>query len=133
MSGVIYNLKSNQQVQNLCKIVREKFSKGNMALMFHSKRFERNFLSVSSCVILHDLSKVSQNDEVSLKLVSKGALLREKFPNEEFSLVRIFLYSNWIRKITEEISVFSPNTRKYRPEKTPYLDTFHAMCNQLNW
>ena len=22
--------------------------------------------------------------------------------------------------------VFSPNTGKYRPEKTPYLDTFHA-------
>ena len=23
--------------------------------------------------------------------------------------------------------VFSPNTEKYRPEKNPYLDTFHAM------
>ena len=23
--------------------------------------------------------------------------------------------------------VFSPNTRKYGPEKTPYLDTFHAV------
>ena len=23
--------------------------------------------------------------------------------------------------------VFSPNTGKYRPEKTPYLDTFHAV------
>ena len=26
-----------------------------------------------------------------------------------------------------EISVFSPNTGKYVPEKTPYFDTFHAM------
>ena len=23
--------------------------------------------------------------------------------------------------------MFSPNTGKYRPEKTPYLDTFHAV------
>ena len=25
------------------------------------------------------------------------------------------------------LSVFSPNARKYGPEKTPYLDTFHAV------
>ena len=25
--------------------------------------------------------------------------------------------------------VFSPNTGKYGPEKTPYLDTFHAVAN----
>ena len=24
-------------------------------------------------------------------------------------------------------SVFSPNSRKYVPEKTPYLDTFHTV------
>ena len=35
---------------------------------------------------------------------------REKCPNTEFFLVRIF-----------------PNLGKYRPEKTPYLDTFHAV------
>ena len=28
-------------------------------------------------------------------------------------------------------SVFSTNTRKYGPEKTPYLDTFHAVINIL--
>ena len=27
---------------------------------------------------------------------------------------------------TEKISQFSPNTVKYGPEKTPYLDTFHT-------
>ena len=26
-----------------------------------------------------------------------------------------------------QIPVFSPNTGKYGPEKTPYLDTFHAV------
>ena len=35
--------------------------------------------------------------------------------------------------IWTEISVFSPNTGKYKPEKTPYLDTFHLIsayvCN----
>ena len=28
--------------------------------------------------------------------------------------------------------VFSPNTGKYRPEKTPYLDNFHAV-KHLRW
>ena len=35
--------------------------------------------------------------------------LREKCPN------------------TELMSIFSPNTGKHGPEKTPYLDTFHAV------
>ena len=47
--------------------------------------------------------------------------LREKCPITEFFLVCIFLYSDWIWKIT------SPNTGKYGPEKTPHLDTFHAV------
>ena len=27
------------------------------------------------------------------------------------------------------LPMLSPNTRKYEPEKTPHLDTFHAMNN----
>ena len=45
----------------------------------------------------------------------KKIVQREKCPNTEFFLVRIFLYSDWI----------------YRPEKTPYLDTFHAVCSYI--
>ena len=30
------------------------------------------------------------------------------------------------------ISIFSPNTGKYRPEKTPYLDTFHKVIKLLH-
>ena len=48
--------------------------------------------------------------------------LREKCPNTEFFLVRIFLYSDWIR-----ITVVSPNTGKYGSNKISYLDTFHAV------
>ena len=29
------------------------------------------------------------------------------------------------------LPVFGPNTRKYEPEITPYLDTFHAVLNTL--
>ena len=36
-------------------------------------------------------------------------LLREKCPN------------------TKYLSIFSPNAGKYGPEKTPHLDTFHAV------
>ena len=39
--------------------------------------------------------------------------LREICPNPEFFLVCIFLYSG-----------------KYGPEKTPYLDTFHAVTGR---
>ena len=42
--------------------------------------------------------------------------LHEKCPNTDFFLVRIFLHSDWIM-----------NAGKYGPEKTPYLDTFHAV------
>ena len=53
--------------------------------------------------------------------------LREKCPNTDIFLVRIFPHSDWIRRDTPYLSVFSPNVGKYRPEKTPYLDTFHAV------
>ena len=34
----------------------------------------------------------------------------------------------WISRLnTEYLCVFSPNTGKHEPEKTPYLDTFHAV------
>ena len=60
--------------------------------------------------------------------------LHEECPSTEFLLICIFPYSDWIRRGTlylsvfspKYLSVFSPNTRKYGPEKTTYLDTFHA-------
>ena len=53
--------------------------------------------------------------------------LREKYPNTEFFLVRISPHSDWIRRYAEYLSVFSPNVGKYRPGKTTYLGTFHAV------
>ena len=53
--------------------------------------------------------------------------LREKCPNTEFLLVRIFLHLDWILRFTPYISLFSPNTEKYGPEKNPYMDTFHLV------
>ena len=53
--------------------------------------------------------------------------LREKCPNTGFFLVRIFPDSDWIRRDTLYLSVFSPNPGKCGPEKTRYLDTFHAV------
>ena len=46
-----------------------------------------------------------------------------------FFLVRIFPHSDWIQKVTEYLFVFSPNAGKYGQEKTPYLDTFHAVLD----
>ena len=55
--------------------------------------------------------------------------MREKCPNTELFLVRVFLYSDWIRRDTEYLPVFSPNTGKHGPKITPYLDTFHTVTN----
>ena len=51
--------------------------------------------------------------------------LREKCPNTEFFLVRIFTHLE--RRDTSYLSVFSPNAGRYGPEITPYLDTFHIV------
>ena len=74
---------------------------------------------VSFCEVLR---KNSKKIEIHF-LVS----LREKCPNTELLLVRIFPHSDWIRRDTKYLSVFSPNAGKYGPEKTLYLDTFHAV------
>ena len=42
-------------------------------------------------------------------------------------LVRIFPYSNRIRRDIPYLSVFSPNAGKKKKKKTPYLDTFYAV------
>ena len=44
-----------------------------------------------------------------------------------FFLVRIFPHLDWIRRDTKYLYLFSPNSGKYGPEKTPYLETFHAV------
>ena len=54
-------------------------------------------------------------------------------PNTELFLVLIFLHSDWIWRNTEYLSVFSPNTGKYGPEITLYLDTFRAACFCINF
>ena len=53
--------------------------------------------------------------------------LREMCPNKGLLLIRIFLHSDWIRRFTLQISVFSQNAGKYGPEITPHQDTFHAV------
>ena len=41
-------------------------------------------------------------------------------------------YTPYLSVFTPYLSVFSPNARKYGPEKTPYLDTFHAVISSTN-
>ena len=53
--------------------------------------------------------------------------LCEECPNTEFVLIRIFPHSDWMRRDTPYLSVFSPNVGKYGREKTLYLDPFHEV------
>ena len=59
--------------------------------------------------------------------------IRKKCLNTKFFQVRIFAHSHWIRRDTECLLVFSPNARKYGPEKTLYLDTFHEVTALLSY
>ena len=48
---------------------------------------------------------------------SSTSSLREKCPSTELFLVRIFPHSDWIRRNTKYLSVFSLNAGKYRPKQ----------------
>ena len=68
---------------------------------------------------------------ISLRL-ALSSLLHENCPNTEFFLFHIFSHLDWIRRDTEYLSVFSPNSGKYGQEKTPYLETFHTLHDGSN-
>ena len=71
------------------------------------------------------LEHVESTSKKAVRAVNfEARALREKCPNTEFFLVRIFSTSDWIRRDTEYLSVFSPNLGKYGTEKTPHLDIF---------
>ena len=57
---------------------------------------------------------------VHMQILTNMIPLREKYPNMEFFLVRIFLY-------IYSVNLHIQYTGKYGPEKTPHLDTFHAV------
>ena len=67
---------------------------------------------------------MSYNLGFSYELRKQKLTLCEKCPNTEFFFGPYFPAFG---QNTERYSVFSPNTRKYGPEKTPYLDAFHAV------
>ena len=52
--------------------------------------------------------------------------LREKYPNAEFFLVRIFSHLDWIRRDAVSLRIQSEYW-KIQSRKTTYLDTFHAL------
>ena len=73
-------------------------------------------------------SKICRNKS-KCKLITAG-----KVSKYGVFLVRIFLYSDWIRRFTEYISAaFISNTGINGPEKTPHLDTFHEVNLRDNW
>ena len=50
----------------------------------------------------------------------------ERIHTKKCRNMEVFI-TDWIRRFTPYVSVFSTNTGKYGPEITPYFDTFHAL------
>ena len=107
---------------------------------FHKKSHDTYFpqLKETSCDVMYGffiLPKIQNQPFIGIlqnscfwkldKIIWKT--LCEMCPNTGFFLVCIFPHSDWVRRDTKYLSVFSPNAGKYRPEKTLYLDTFHAV------
>ena len=85
--------------------------------------------SITQVVDFMDSSRDNEGIKIkmrALKRICECGTLRRKSPYLEF-LVRIFPHLDWIRRNTEYLSVFSPNARICRPEKTPNTDTFHIV------
>ena len=51
--------------------------------------------------------------------------LHKKVSHLEF--LHIFLHSDWIQRLAEEISVFSPNSARIQTRRAPCRCTFHAV------
>ena len=48
-------------------------------------------------------------------------------------LVRLFLHTNWMRRFTLQLSVFSPSIGKYGPEKFRTRTLFAQLIVQCDW
>ena len=110
-------------------------------MIFHQKCFSCYILltdqiSLSDPLLLEILGDMcmailcfSVCDVINLDSLIFLIALRENCPNTEFFLVRIFPQSDWIQRDMQYLSVFSPYAGEYGPEKTPYMDTFHAVSS----
>ena len=87
----------------------------------------REWMSQRKPVFWHILRNVSIHFNVSIQKYKNYPITAWKVSVVGVILVCIFPHSDWIRRDTPYLSVFSPNAGKYGPEKTPYLDTFHAV------
>ena len=47
--------------------------------------------------------------------------------------VRIFRHLDWMRRVTEDLSIFSPNVEKVRTRKTLDTDTSRSDVSQVLW
>ena len=104
---------------NSSKSINFFFSWNHQKKIFAKFRGNRSYLRrLNSLDFIH---------KIWLRSLNFSQKLREKCPNTEFFLIRIFPHSDWIRRDNPYLSVFRPNAGKYGPEKTPYLAEFDAV------
>ena len=89
--------------------------------------YDSSLFVIQELLLAHSKSESTLQENDIWRTIIRRLTLREKCPNMEFFLVRIFPHSDWIRRDTMYLSVFSPNAGKYRPEKAPCLNIFHTL------
>ena len=136
--GCVYSMQKDNLSQALWKVILQRLRALSIRephLVYH-----RSLSIKFACAYLLQSGSAHAYHEHVCWLISYHVYhsLRGKCPNTELFLVQIFLCSDWIRWFTYGVisgpyfPVFSPNTGKFGPEMTPYLDPFHAMTAYVN-
>ena len=95
-----------------------------ISLSSTKKRFQRNLIVNNLQSQIYRFKKIMVENinntcckwNIELFVIIELSL-REKCPNTEIFLVRIFPHSDWIWRDAKYLSLFSPNAGKYGPEK----------------
>ena len=133
--GKFYNICERGLLECLWYII---FSFRSRIPFSHSQSYQKSYKCFWKTSLPHRTS-VFRNRYKCLKLLSylQGFSSASFYFGHEVTVWKVskyggfsglyFPYLDWMRKFTEWISVFSLNTERYGPEKTLYLDTFHAV------
>ena len=113
---------------------RRRVSNKSRTILYSDQNKRRPLLSASLYKRSTSTCSAYQKSVHNLTVISLERICktqREKCPNMEFFLVVFSRIRTEYGKIRSISPILSPNAGKHRPEKTPYLDTFHSYVKSI--